>query len=192
MRRLENLTDTELIIEFRKGHNLAFSILYKRYQRKVFETVVYYIKDRTEAEDLSQEVYIKVITSIQANRYCEEGKFLPWVLRIAHNHCMDHLRKRTHVSYVAHFSSAQLSTVATASPEYKLINKQTAAQLRTLVDKLSAEQKQVVCYRHFEELSFKEISERTNSSVNTALGRMRYGLMHLRLMVQNQPSLTGS
>lgn len=187
MRRLENLTDDELIAQFRKCQNQAFDILYRRYQQKIFDTVVYYIKNRTEAEDLTQEVSIKIITSIQTDRYCEEGKFLPWALRIAHNHCMDHLRRRNYVLYVAEFSSAQLSSVAIASPEYKLIGKQTAAQLRSLVNKLPAEQKQVVYYRHFEDLSFKEISERTNSSVNTALGRMRYGLMHLRLMTKNRP-----
>jgi RNA polymerase sigma-70 factor (ECF subfamily) len=188
MRFLETFTDIELIDHFRHGDEKAFRILYKRYQQKIFETIVFYVKDRTLAEDLSQEVYIKIISSIQANRYCDEGKFLPWALRIVHNHCMDHLRKRNRIAYVSDFTNTMLVNTATTSPETALMQEQAAAYLHLLVDKLSDEQKKVVRYRHFEELSFKEISKLTNSSVNTTLGRMRYAMMHLRAMVQNHPA----
>lgn len=142
---------------------------------------MYHVKDRTLAEDLAQEVYIRIISSIQKNQYCEEGKFLPWALRIAFNSCMDHLRKKNRTSYVPDFSETILGEFSVASPEAKLVQKQAAEQLHTMLDELSAEQKRVVHYRHFEDLSFKEIALRTNTSVNTSLGRMWYALMHLRL-----------
>src|SRR5438067_7869796 len=148
MKFLETLTDIELINRFQQGDDCAFRVLYQRYQQKIFNTIVYFVKDRILAEDLSQEAYIKIIASIKANRYCEEGKFLPWALRIVHNHCMDHLRKKNRTSFVSGFSDPVLANVTTASPETKMIKKQAAAHLHTLVNQLSAEQKQVVYYRH--------------------------------------------
>ena len=189
MKSLERLTDTELIHQFQKGQENAFAILYNRYQEKILHTIVYYVKDRTLAEDLSQEAYIKIITAIQANRYCDEGKFLPWALRIVHNHCMDYLRSRSRTAYVSDYTIAMMANGVTSSVETDFEKAQTAAFLHTLVDKLSEEQKAVIRYRHFEELSFKEIAERTNTSVNTSLGRMRYALMHLRTMSRNHPAL---
>lgn len=115
---------------------------------------------------------------------------MPWALRVVHNHCMDHLRKKSRIAYVPDFTRTMLSHAATVSPETMVIREQAAAQLHRLVDKLSSEQKTVVRYRHFEERSFKEISNLTNSSVNTSLGRMRYALMHLRAMAQNHPAFS--
>ena len=188
MKSLEALTDTELIQRFQKGQEKAFAILYNRYQEKILHTIVYYVKDRTLAEDLSQEAYIKIIRSIQDNRYCDEGKFLPWALRIVHNHCMDHLRKPNRTAYVSDYTNAMLANAVTSSVETDFVKAQTASFLHALVNHLSMEQKTVVRYRHFEELSFKEIAERTNTSVNTSLGRMRYALMHLRILSQKHPA----
>ena len=175
----------ELVRLFSNGEERAFPVLYKRYQQNIYKVVVYYIKDRTLAEDMTQDVFIKIIHSIKEKRYCEDGKFLTWSLRIAYNHCMDHLRKPKRVSYVTDFSSTVLACTATPSPETQLVIEQTATQLYRFIEKLPEEQKKVLCYRHFEELSFKEIAERTNTSVNTSLGRMRYALMHLRNMTKN-------
>lgn len=118
--------------------------------------------------------------------YSEEGKFLPWALRITSNHCMDHLRRKNNTSYVPDFGNSVLASIVVPSAEAKLLDEQAATELYNLLDKLPVEQKKVVCYRHFEQLSFKEISKLTNASLNTTLGRMRYALIHLRTMTQNQ------
>lgn len=188
MRFFESLTDDELIERFQEADDSAFRALYKRHQPKIFQTVAYYIKDRTLAEDLSQEAFIKIVTSLRQGRYCEKGKFLQWALRLVHNHCLDYLRRKNNTAYVPDFTDTVLTHLAVPSAEMTLINQQTAAQLNALVAKLSPEQKIVLHYRHVEELSFKEIAHLTNTSVNTALGRMRYAIGHLRTMTQNHPS----
>ena len=188
MKLLKQLTDTELISRFQQGNQQAFHELYHRYQQKIFGIVLYYIKDRVIAEDLCQEAYIKIIMSIKSNKYCEEGKFLPWALRIVHNHCMDYLRKNKTVSYVTDFSDQSLVHLTSSSPETKMVKQQAAVHLHQLLNKLSYEQRKVVYYRHFEELSFKEISKLTGSSINTTLGRMRYAMMHLRNLSKSHPA----
>ena len=187
MSHLNSLSDTELVYLFAGGNEQAFHHLYKRHQQNIYKVVVHYLKDRVVAEDVTQEVFIKIIHCIKERRYCEEGKFIAWALRIAHNHCMDHLRKPKRTSYVMVFSDTASAPMATSSPEAKMVDSQTATQLNQLIEKLPEEQKTVLRYRHFEELSFKEIAKRTNTSVNNSLGRMRYALMHLRTMTQNHP-----
>jgi RNA polymerase sigma factor (sigma-70 family) len=184
MKLPENFSDIELIDRFQQGNEKAFQVLYQRHQRDIFATIVYYVKNRTLAEDLSQEVYIKIIAAIKAKRYCEDGKFLPWALRIAYNHCMDQLRKKNRTFYTPDLYDSMLGTIAEPSPEIKMVREETATVVRNLVNQLSPEQKKVVRYRYFEELSFKEIARLTNTNVNTSLGRMRYSLMHLRTMAQ--------
>lgn len=192
MKQLLTHSDIELINCFQLGNERAFQVLYHRYQQKIFGTIMYYIKDPILAEDLSQEVYIKIITFIKSNRYNEEGRFLSWALQIAYSHCMDHLRKKKRTSYVPDFFNTVLINVAVPSPEVKMMQDQVNSFLPTLVDQLSPEQKKVVYYRYYEEFSFKQIAELTNTSVNTSLGRMRYALMHLRNMTRNHPEVNSN
>lgn len=178
---VRELSDTALVHLFRQGDEKAFSVLYNRYQKKIESTIVYYVRDRQVSEDLLQEAYIKIITSIKADRYTEEGKFLPWALRIVHNHCMDYLRKQNRTPYISALSGEGREVVFPVS-ETKMMREQTAAYLHALMNKLSPEQKEVVHYKYFDDLSFKEIAALTNTGINTSLGRMRYALSHLKAM----------
>lgn len=184
MKELHLLSDTGLIHCFLKGNEKAFDVLFQRYRESIFKLLVHYVKDRDLAEDMTQEVFIKIFLSVKSSRYGEEGRFRNWALRIAHNHCMDHLRKP--LRHVSDLSAPGVARGTEPSPEMRLIQTQTAARLHTLINKLPPEQKQVLYYRHFEDLSFKEIAALMNTSINTSLGRMRYALMHLGRMAKAQ------
>lgn len=189
MKLLHACTDNELIRQFQQGYEKAFHVLYERHRQEIFATTVFYIKNYTLAEDLSQEIYIKIITAIRENKYCDEGKFIPWALRIVYNHCMDHLRKKNRFHYVPDFDDKAMTNVSTMTTEAKIMKQETMTQLEKLIDKLPPDQKTVVRCRHFEEMSFKEIAQMTNTSVNTTLGRMRYALVHLRNLSSHYPTL---
>ncbi|HEX2536478.1 MAG TPA: sigma-70 family RNA polymerase sigma factor [Chitinophagaceae bacterium] len=188
MKTLHALADNELIRQFREGNDRAFQELFLRYRTNLWTLVHHYVPDRLQAEDLLQETLIKVCLSLKAGRYNEEGKFLPWCLRIAHNLCMDHLRKPRMVAYVEDFSQTALAAETIFSPEDRFIERQQQAQLVQLIHRLPEPIREVVAYRHFGELSFKEIAARTGAGVNTTLGRMRYGLMHLRKAMKDHPA----
>lgn len=188
MRRLLNLSDTELIEHLQMGHGKAFDVLIQRYEKDLRNVIYHYVKDWLLTDDLSQDVLIKIYTSLKQNKYNERGKFLPWALRIARNLCLDYLRKAAQVprtSAIPHHDC--LCTTAGQSAEGRLIARQQEQQLSVFINRLPHDQKQVVCYRIFEQRSYKEIAVRMNTSVNTSLARMRYGLTHLRKQVTNTP-----
>lgn len=189
MRRIQHLSDTELIQSLLQGCEQAFEVLFHRYGADVRNVIVHYIKDRSLSDDLSQEVFLKIYTSLKGGKYDEQGKFKPWALRIAHNLCMDYLRKarQMRVTLCAEWGDA-FSISTTLAPNCRLTAKQQEQQLNTMIERLPPEQKQVVRYRYFEDLSFKEISALMNTSVNTSLGRMRYALGHLNKQMQKVPS----
>lgn len=180
-------TDNELILSFQNGCNKALSSLINRYQERIFSSVFYLVKDRTLAEDIFQDTFIKIIETLRTRNYNEEGKFLPWALRIAHNLCVDHFRKVKRRPTMVDTETGDMrnifETIGLSSyenAEQKMIKQQSYANLHKMLEYLPQEQKEVVVLRHFGDLSFKEIAEMTNCSINTALGRMRYGLINLR------------
>ena len=189
MRKLIHLSDKELLQSLRNGHQQAFEVLFLRYKTDLQKVILHYVKDKVLTEDLLQDAFIKIYTSVCAGRYNDEGKFLPWSLRIAHNLCMDHLRKAKRLPSFQGEPKDEAHFVPTEScAETALIKKEQEQQLYQLIHHLPEDQKKVVAYRYYEELSFKEISEVMNTSVNTSLGRMRYALLHLRKQVNNNAS----
>lgn len=186
MRAHQNVLDNDLIHLFQNGDNEALSALLNRYKEKIFSTIFYLVKDKQLAEDLFQDVFIKIIDKLRSKSYNEEGKFLHWALRISHNICVDYFRKEKRNTTISGeqnniFEFLELSTDAA---DTRIVTNQINEKLRTMLDMLPDEQREVIVLRHFADLSFKEIAELTNTSINTALGRMRYGLINLRKMME--------
>lgn len=150
------------------------------------------VKDSSLADDIFQDVFIKVIDTIKAGNYNDEGKFLPWVLRIAHNQCIDHFRRMKKMPSLRVDDQEELvdSTIFTNdNAENAIIRLQKESDIQYLLNKLPEDQREVIVMRHFANLSFKEIAEKTNCSINTALGRMRYGLINLRKLLADAPAV---
>lgn len=186
MKCLTNLTDQQLIHLYVDGDNDAFSTIVLRYKEKIFTSIYLLVKDRYLAEDFFQEVFIKVIDTLRAGRYTDEGKFLPWVMRIAHNMCVDHFRKVKRTPTIKTSDDKDIFEVLNffePGADQKMMANQSHDRVRRLVDMLPEDQREVIILRHYADLSFKEISDLTNCSINTALGRMRYGLINLRKMM---------
>jgi RNA polymerase sigma factor (sigma-70 family) len=182
-------SDSELVSRYKDGNEKAFEILLHRHKSRVYTSIYLIVKDRYIAEDLLQETFIKAINTIRGGRYNEEGKFLPWISRIAHNLAIDHFRKEKRYPEITLEDGSPLMNsmqFAEESIEDKQIMKDTASRLLELVKELPEEQKQVLIMRHYLKMSFQEIAERTGVSINTALGRMRYALINLRKkMIKN-------
>ncbi len=183
---LNPATDNQLVKLFQEGDNSALEALLERYKDRVFSSINFLVKDKFLAEDLFQEVFIKIIDTLRANRYNEEGKFLPWAMRIAHNLCVDHFRKvKRTPGIVSGDNNETFDTlnIKEESAEVVMMQVQSHDSVRKIVDMLPEEQREVIVLRHYADLSFKEIAQLTNCSINTALGRMRYGLMNMRKMI---------
>lgn len=193
MKMLTQLTDQDLIKRFAAGQADAIEELVARYKDRIYTSIYYLVKDKYLAEDIFQDVFIKVIDTIKGDRYSEEGKFLPWVLRIAHNMCVDHFRKVKRTPTIKTSDDRDIFEVLNfreESAEQKVVQRQSHDRVRKMLDMLPEEQKEVIILRHYADLSFKEIAELTRCSINTALGRMRYGLLNLRkIMVEKQIAL---
>lgn len=182
-------SDSQLVALYQTGNEEAFEMLLHRHKSRIYTAIYLIVKDRYEAQDLLQDTFIKAINTIKGGRYNEEGKFLPWICRIAHNLAIDHFRKNKRYPEVtledgSHvFDSMQF---AEESFEDKQLLRDTRARMRDLIKELPEEQKQVLIMRHYLQMSFQEIAERTDVSINTALGRMRYALINLRKkMIKN-------
>lgn len=175
--------DGVLITLYRNGNEAAFNLLVDRYQSKVFTTIFLIVKDQDVAEDLLQDVFVKVLHTVNSDKYNEEGKFQPWVMRIAHNMAIDHFRKaKRYPTILSEDGSNLLNSLSFAedSSEEQRIKEETLAWVRNLIDELPEAQREVVIMRHYLDMSFQEIAEQTGVSINTALGRMRYALNHIR------------
>lgn len=175
--------DAELINLYRNGSEAAFEQLVKRYQSRVYSTIYLIVKDQGVAEDLLQDVFVKVIHTLNADGYSEEGKFQPWLMRIAHNLAIDYFRKsKRYPTIIMEDGENIFNTLqfAELSIEELQVKEDTTELLRRLIDELPEAQKQVLLMRHYMDLSFQEIAEQTGVSINTALGRMRYALINLR------------
>lgn len=188
-------SDYELVQEFILGRQASMEILIKRHKRKVFNYIMLMVKNEQLAEDIFQDTFIKVINSLLEGKYKDHGRFISWVVRIAHNLVIDHFRKEKQMNMLSNdHTTVDLfnnKKMADSNVEDDLIRNQISTDVRMLVDQLPDDQKQVILLRHYGELSFKEIAEQTGVSINTALGRMRYALINLRKIIQqNKISLT--
>ena len=185
-------SDEFLIQQFRSGNNTAFDILLKRYQSKVFAYIMQLVKDHDLANDIFQEVFIKVVINLKKESYHHEGKLLSWILRISHNQVIDHFRKSSKMPYVGRSSSNpdfdifSVLKLEDSSIEDVMINDQILKDVRLLIHELPQDQKEVVKMRFFMKMSFKEIAEKTGVSINTSLGRMRYALINLRKLIDEK------
>jgi RNA polymerase sigma-70 factor (ECF subfamily) len=184
---LNKTQDRDLIKGFMKGNDRCFEVLLSKYKTKVFTTIYLIVKDRSVAEDLFQEVMIKVVRMIRSGKYNEEGKFLPWVVRIARNLAIDHFRK-VQRNPIQHESEDYdiFNTIPRleGSAEDKIISEENTRYIKELIQQLPDKQREVLIMRSYADLSFKEIAAMTDVSINTALGRMRYALLNLKKLAQ--------
>jgi RNA polymerase sigma-70 factor (ECF subfamily) len=185
--KLRTHSDQELVHLYIQGQETALEELIRRHKSKIYTSIYLLVKDSALAEDIFQDTFIKVIGTLKAGKYNEEGKFLPWVIRIAHNLVIDHFRKEKRTPVVANVEGFDIFEVIKSydeSMEDRIVRDQTHKDLKTMIHLLPDEQKEVLIMRHYCDLSFKEISDITNVSINTALGRMRYALSNLRKMME--------
>ena len=184
------LSDQELLNTYLAGNESAISVLIDRHRKRVSDYIFMMVKDREIADDIFQETFIKVIRFLGEGRYTESGRFLSWVLRIAHNQVIDHFRQlkmQNNLSETdAGYDILNSKKFSDETIEDKIVTRQIENDVRKLIDFLPTEQKEVVMMRYYSNLSFKEIAEQTNVSINTALGRMRYALINLRKMIQKK------
>lgn len=189
------ISDYELVTRFVKGEQSCFEQLIKRHKSKVFAYINLYIRDQALAEDIFQDTFLKVIQSVKCGRYSDNGKFLSWVMRISHNLIIDHFRRIKQMNTISNdnyesdiFNSKQF---AEENIEDSMVKKQIHQDIRKMISHLPDDQREVVILRHYAGLSFKEIADLTQVSINTALGRMRYALINMRkLMEEKKISLT--
>ncbi len=186
----QGMSDQELLKSYLAGNKEAISQLIERHSSRVYDYIRMMVKDRELTDDIFQETFIKVVKVIDEGRYKENGKFLSWVMRIAHNQVIDHFRAEKQNKSVNEASAGYdiLSTqrLTTASIEEQMVGEQIESDVRRLVELLPDEQREVVRLRYYGGLSFKEIAEHTEVSINTALGRMRYALINLRRMIKEK------
>ena len=183
------LTDNELIARYMEGDESALKILIQRHEKKVFSYIMLSVKNRELAEDIFQDTFIKVINTLRSGNYKEEGKFIQWVMRIANNLKIDYFRKQQRMPIFegnGDFDIFDLINGSDPSAEQKLITEQIYAEITSLVKLLPAEQREVLEMRIYQDISFKDIAEITNVSINTALGRMRYALINLRKIIKEK------
>ncbi|HEU4574200.1 MAG TPA: sigma-70 family RNA polymerase sigma factor [Chitinophagaceae bacterium] len=193
MKSFSKRTDQELIHLFRDGNLEALEILILRHKEKLYTSILFLVKDKYLAEDIFQDVFIRIIDTIRSGRYTDEGKFLPWATRIAHNLCVDHFRKVKRTPTIKNGDDKDIFEVLNFTEEgidTKMMKRQSYDRVRAMLDRLPEDQREVIILRHYADMSFKEIASVTNCSINTALGRMRYGLINLRkMMMQKQIAL---
>ena len=189
MKKLQDMTDEELALSYIDGNNRAFDLLLLRNQSNIYSYILFIVHDRETAEDLFQDTCVKAIAYMQDGRYTTSGKFAGWLMRIAHNTVMDWYRSLAQFHFVEANKDNDLSNVSDPSLvvdniENQYVNSQTLKDVRRLLDMLPMIQREVVYMRFYQQLSFKEIAETTNCSINTALGRMRYAVLNMRRMAK--------
>ena len=182
----ETITDAVLVSNYIKGDESSLSILINRHKQRIYSFIYSKVLDRDITEDVFQDTFIKVINTLKKGAYNEEGKFLPWVMRIAHNLVIDHFRKNNRMPKFdnsGEFSIFSVLSDGDLNAEKKLIKSQVEDDVRRLIEELPSDQKEVLVMRMYNDMSFKEISEKTGVSINTALGRMRYALINMRKII---------
>jgi|SRR5690606_20813065 len=187
--RHELITDASLVNNYLKGDESALSVLINRHKQKIYSFIYSKVYDREITEDIFQDTFIKVIKTLKLGKYNEEGKFLPWVMRIAHNLIIDHFRRNSRMPKFdnsGEFSIFSVLSDSALDAEKSLIKEQIECDLRRLINELPDDQKDVLVMRMYKDMSFKEISDITGVSINTALGRMRYALINLRKVIDQK------
>ncbi|HYV90421.1 MAG TPA: sigma-70 family RNA polymerase sigma factor [Chitinophagales bacterium] len=183
------ISDEALVQQYLQGNEPSLELLIRRHKSKVFTSIFMFVRDRYLAEDLFQDTFMKAVRKLRSGEYHEEGKFLPWVMRIAHNLCIDYYRKTKRMPMITTQDGSDIFSVlkfSNGNPEKEFMHKQSHEKVREMIDRLPIEQKEVVILRHWADLSFKEISDLTGVSINTALGRMRYALINMRKMQEEK------
>ena len=181
------LPDSKLVSMYIKGNEACLEVLINRHQAKIYSYIIARIRDTDLANDIFQDAFMKVIQTLKKGNYNEEGKFLPWVLRIAHNLVIDHFRREKRMPTVSpnpEFDIFDVIKDESPSTEAAMIWNQIESDLKRIIEFLPEEQKEVLRLRHYSKMSFKEIAEQTDVSINTALGRMRYALINLRKLIE--------
>jgi len=186
---VRTVTDQELVNSYIAGNRQSLETIIRRHRKRVYAYIYMLVKDHQLAEDLFQDTFMKVIHKLKSGKYNEEGKFLQWIMRIAHNLIIDHFRREKRITMIGPTDEFDIfNTIKTYDLPYEhtLMKEQLHNQLRNLIELLPPEQKEVLKMRHYQEMSFKEIAEETDVSINTALGRMRYALINLRKMIEQK------
>ena len=185
--RKELITDATLVSSYIKGDEASLEVLVTRHKQRIYSFIYSKVYDRDVAEDIFQDTFIKVIRTLKRGSYNEEGKFLPWVMRIAHNLVIDYFRKNNRMPKFdnsGEFSIFSVLSDTSLNAEKAIIKDQVESDVRRLIEELPEDQKEVLVMRMYNDMSFKEISERTGVSINTALGRMRYALINMRKIIE--------
>jgi RNA polymerase sigma-70 factor (ECF subfamily) len=185
----QTVTDQELIGRYLAGNQSSLEKLIRRHKNRIFAYILMIVKEKELAEDLFQDTFIKVINTIRSGSYKEEGKFIQWAMRIAHNLIIDHFRKSKRIPIIENrddFDIFEKVRIPVESIEEKIVTEQIHKDVKKLIDYLPKEQREVLIMRHYGDMSFKDIAEVTNVSINTALGRMRYALINLRKLVDEK------
>ena len=186
---ISQVSDHELINAYIAGQQSSLEKLIHRHKSRVFAYILMVVKDKELAEDLFQDTFIKVINTIRSGQYKEEGKFIQWVMRISHNLIIDHYRKSKRLPIVENSEENDVFDnlrIVDDSIEDRMIMDQIYEDVRKLIDYLPEEQREVLMLRHYSDMSFKDIAEQTDVSINTALGRMRYALINLRKLIDSK------
>jgi len=189
MQQQQNLTDQELVQQYLSGREQAFAELLRRHKTRVYTAIYMFVRDKYIAEDLFQETFIKAVKKLNSVLYNDEGKFLPWLLRIANNLCIDYYRKTKRSPKVTNPDGYDIFSVLPfheTGAQEAIIKSEDQRTVRALIDQLPPDQKEVLILRHYADYSFKEIAELTGVSINTALGRMRYAIMNMRRLFMEQ------
>ena len=179
--------DSVLVSDYINGNEKSFEILIARHQQRIYNFIFSKVLDRDITEDVFQDTFIKVIKTLKKGKYNEEGKFLPWVMRIAHNLVIDHFRRNKRMPTFKNTDEFDIFSVlgdGELNAEKLLVKEQILSDVRKLIDELPEDQREVLKMRMYKDMSFKEISENTGVSINTALGRMRYALINLRKLIE--------
>ncbi|WP_299248293.1 sigma-70 family RNA polymerase sigma factor [uncultured Lacinutrix sp.] len=185
--RQELISDATLVSSYIGGDESSLEVLIKRHKQRIYSFIYSKVYDRDIAEDVFQDTFIKVIRTLKLGKYNEEGKFLPWVMRIAHNLVIDHFRKSNRMPKFQNsgdFSIFSVLSDTSLNAEKAIIKDQVESDVRRLIEELPDDQKEVLVMRMYQDMSFKEISDRTGVSINTALGRMRYALINMRKVIE--------
>ncbi|MEY3240721.1 MAG: hypothetical protein RIR11_2159 [Bacteroidota bacterium] len=189
MQVMPMISDHELIARYVDGNEQSFEVLLQRYKSKIYTSIYLFVKDHALAEDIFQEVFIKIIDTLRRGKYNHEGKFVQWAMRISYNMCVDYHRRnkrRAHLNPTEDFDIFDVLRHSDDGPDQIIMRSETHNRIRRLVDALPEEQREVVILRHYADMSFKEIAGLTRVSINTALGRMRYALINIRRMMSEK------
>ncbi len=187
MKSLTRLTDSQLVHLYMNGDANALATIIVRHKLRIYTTIYSLVRDKYLAEDIFQDVFVRVIDTLKSGKYTDTGKFLPWMMRIAHNMCVDHFRKIKRIPVIKtsdHLDIFDVLNIPVAGIDQKIMQAQSNREVRQLLDLLPDEQREVIILRHYANLSFKDIADHIGCSINTALGRMRYGLINLRKLMQ--------